>query len=258
MRFDIAALSCVPHHKKLDRALEKRDAILRFLADGEVYMTVDSAMVLLSVSRSVAGAALKALETHKTLKSETLLVPDDAGQPRVTRIYGITQTGRAVVDSDPAFPVFEMGRTNPLWVPHHRRCQLSRIAAEQAGWKDWTSERVLRADGAKLKKIPDSLVTSPSGLKVAIEVERHVKSIKRYEDIQRLYFADLKSRKIDRVVYICPSSIAQSIQKIFRHLAKRVIVFDYTGWPHTPLPSLLSKNIVIEEEDCDPPVISEE
>jgi hypothetical protein len=215
-------------------------------------------MVLLSVSRSVAGAALKALETQKTLKSEILLVPDDAGQPRVTKIYGITQTGLAVVDADPAFPVFEIGRTSPLWVPHHRRCQLSRIAAEKGGWTGWTSERTLRDGNVRLKKIPDAIATSPSGLKVAIEIERSVKTIKTYEKIQWLYLSELKNGKVDRVVYICPTKIAPAIQKIFRNLSKRVIVFDYSGWPHTPLQPLITKNIVIEEEDCEHPVIPTE
>jgi hypothetical protein len=258
MRFDIASLSAVSHQQKLGRAQEKRTAILRFLADGELYVTVDVAMSLLNVSRPVAAATLKALEVQKGLKSESLLIPDDSGQPRLTKIFGITQTGRAVINADPNAPVFELGRANPFWVPHHRRCQLSRIAAEQAGWTGWTSERILRAGGAKLKKIPDAIATSPDGLKVAIEVERHVKTIKRYEEIQWLYVADLKNGKVDRVVYLCPPEIARSIQKIFRHLAKRVDVFDYTGWPHTPLPPLSSKNIDIEEEECEHPVISSE
>jgi hypothetical protein len=258
MRFDIASLSAVSHQQKLGRAQEKRSTILRFLADGELYMTADVAMSLLNVSRPVAAATLKALEAQKGLKSETLLIPDDSGQPRLTRIFGITQTGRAVVDADPNAPVFELGRTNPFWVPHHRRCQLSRIAAEQAGWTEWTSERVLRAAGVKLKKIPDAIAISPEGLKVAVEVERHVKTIKRYEEIQWHYVSDLKNGRLDRVVYICPSEIARSVQKIFLPLAKRVDVFDFKGWPLTPLPPLVTKNIDIEEEECEHPVISHE
>lgn len=256
MRFDIASFSDVSHQQKLNRAQEKRSAILRFLADGELYVTADVTMSLLRVSRPVAVAALKAIEAQKGVKSEAMLIPDDAGQPRLTKIFGITQTGRAVVGADPNSPVFELGRTNPFWVPHHRRCQLSRIAAEQAGWTGWTSERVLRASGAKLKKIPDAIAISPDGLKVAVEVEKHVKSIKRYVDIQWLYVADLKNGKVDRVAYLCPPEIARSIQKIFRHLAKKVDVFDFAGWPHTPLPPLITKNIDIGEEDCEHPVIS--
>jgi hypothetical protein len=154
--------------------------------------------------------------------------------------------------------VFELGRTKPLWVPHHRRCQFVRIAAERAGWTGWTSERALREGNAKLKKIPDAITTSPSGLKVAIEVERHVKTIKRYEDIQWLYLADLKNGKVDRVVYICPTKIAPAIQKIFRNLSKKVIVFDYAGWPHTPMQRLKINNNDIDEEDCEHPVIPSE
>lgn len=250
MRFDLSTLASMPHSQKMGRALDKRDRILKFLASGEVYLSVNVASKLLSVSRSVAQLTLQALEKQKSLKSEVLLIPDEDGQPRRSRIFGISPHGLAETNADSAHPVFELGRTNPLWVPHHRCCQISRIAAEDAGWTGWIPERRLRDGIAKLKKIPDAIATSPNGKRVAIEVERHVKTQKRYEEIQKQYLLDLKNGRIDGIAYICPPKITSSVQRIFRHVERQgFLFFDFDGWPHTHMPRLQKSNPEEGEEE---------
>lgn len=234
-RFDLTEFASMPHAEKLARSQSKRDLVLKFLSKGEVYLTIDVACALLGLSRPTALTTLRKLEALRCLKTEALTIPWN-DHPRNTILFGITPTGLAHTDADPTAPVFELGRTNPLYVQHHRQCQLLHVRALTLGWNGWVSERTLRDKNIKLKKIPDAIGLDPDGQRVAIEMERSVKSTKRYEQIQEQYLADLKKGKIDRVAYVCPPKIVNNVQKLFRHVEKHNFqFFSLDGWPNLPL-----------------------
>lgn len=236
-RFDLTEFASMPHAEKLARSQSKRDLVLKFLSKGEVYLTTDVACELLGLSRPTALATLKKLEALGCLKAEAMMIPWN-DHPRNTVLFGITPTGLAHVGADPTAPVFEPGRTNPLYVQHHRQCQLLHVRALTLDWR-WISERTLRDKNVKLTKIPDAIGLDPDGKRVALELERTVKSNKRYAQIQEQYLADLKKGKIDRVAYVCPPKIVNNVQKIFRHVEKHNFqFFSLDDWPLTPLPRL--------------------
>ncbi len=237
-RFDLTEFASLPHAEKLARSQLKRDLVLKFLSTGEVYLTTDVACELFGLSRPTTLATLRKLEALGCLKTEVMIVPWN-DYPRNTTLFGITPTGLAHAGADPAAPAFELGRTNPLYVQHHRQCQLLHVRALKWGWEGWVSERTLRDKNVKLKKIPDAIGLDPDGQRIAVEMERSVKTTKRYEQIQVQYMADLKKGKIDRVAYVCPPKIVNNVQKLFRHVEKHNFqFFSFDDWPHSPLPRL--------------------
>jgi hypothetical protein len=95
-------------------------------------------------------------------------------------------------------------------------CQRIRIASEAAGWTNWTTDRDLHLQG--LKKIPDAVATDPAGVRVAIELERHAKTPKRYAEILAAHLLQVKAGHYSRIEYVSPPGderlIRNSMQKV--------------------------------------------
>lgn len=221
------------------RSSAKRKQVLDFLASGEVCSSTDVIGLLLGCSRPRAVATLGSLERDHALKSEFLLV----GGRRV-RLWGITAHGLALADRvDGA--AFELGKSNPSYVPHRLDCQRLRLAAEAAGWRDWIPERVLR--GRNMRKVPDAISLDPAGHRVAVEVERHCKTPKRYAELMVAYLLEIKAGEVREVHFVCPAGVAALVRKCMarivevRHAGQRIPVedahrarfnyFDFSEWP---------------------------
>ncbi len=219
----------------------KRSLILSFLASGEVFSSAEIVSQLLACSRSVAWATLASLEKAGALKSEEHQI--DA---RRVRIWGITPHGLAIADAfDGQF--FELGRTASGWIPHRLDTQRMRLRAESAGWGNWTTERALRLRG--LKKVPDAAATSPAGRRVAIEIERHCKTPKRYEQLIVAYLQEIRAGRFDLVHFLCPPGVDGLVERALAriHTVKfagdsvtldaaqrsRFRFFSFDTWPPT-------------------------
>jgi hypothetical protein len=125
--------------------------------------------------------------------------------PTALKIYGITAHGLAISCADPRLKAFEIGKTNPSWVPHHLESQQVRIKAERSEWTGWVPGRVLMVENKqRLKKLPDALAFRPDGRRVAIEVERFVKSQKRMAVVIGEHLKQIADQKYDFVYYFTP------------------------------------------------------
>lgn len=206
-----APIPTMTHIEKMARAAAKTELLLKFLGSGEVYTTADLAGDLLQIDRRRAAALLASLEKQGFLKSEVHSV-----NARQLRIAGITPHGLAFVDACGG-QHFELGRTNAGWIPHRLEIQRCRIAAEAAGWHDWTTERQLR--DMQLKKIPDAIATDPNGQRVAIELERFAKTPKRYAEIVAAHMLQVVAEHYSRIEYVCPHGIAKLIQNSMAKVA---------------------------------------
>lgn len=194
--------------QKMARAEVKKQILLQFLASGEVYTTTQLAARLLYCSTRAASTTLESLAMARALKTENHMV----GSHKTT-IWGITAHGLALSDKTGG-AAFELGRTNPAYIPHHIQTQSARIAAEVAGWTNWVPGKILYGTG--LKKVPDALATNPAGDIVAIEIERHAKTLKRYEEVMGQHLQELSNRKWKYVHYLCPEvALASRIENIF-------------------------------------------
>ncbi len=188
----------------------KRLLILRFLASGEVYTGVPIAALVMACSTSSAERTLTGLARDGALKTEVHFV-----QSRKFKIYGITPHGLALAGEFDN-PSFEIGRVNSAYISHHLQTQIARLNAEASGWKDWKPGKVLH--GLGLKKIPDALVISPSGRRVAIELERHIKSQKRVAEIISAHLQAITQKHWDEVHYLTSPELVLPLQKVFQKI----------------------------------------
>lgn len=200
-----APLPKMSYAERMARAQAKAEILLKFLASGEVYITAEVAADLLQIDRSRAAATMNRLEREGALKSETHDV-----RARYVKQWGITPHGLALADCF-GNPFVELGRTNGMQLEHRAACQRMRLKAENAGWTQWTPERILRLE--KLKKIPDAVATSPAGTRVALEIERNVKTPKRYAELIVAYLLEVKAGRYDEVHFVCPPGVEKLVQK---------------------------------------------
>ena len=166
--------------QKMERTAHKRAALLDFLASGEVFTTVAMAAELLQLSEQTVQPLLKRLVAEQMLRVDTKAVPFSK-----TKLWGITAHGIALSPSaDPNCNEFRVGRTNPRFLDHHLDCQLVRIILQRKGWTNWVPDKLLRVENSKrLKKIPDALAIRPDGCRVALEIERNIKSKTRMTEM---------------------------------------------------------------------------
>ena len=204
--------------EKRQIAAKKRQGVLAFLGSGEIYSTSEILSDLLQLSDRVTRRLLQQMssENERLLKVDVM--------PTTLKLYGITPHGLATSGSDPRMKPFEIGKTNPGWVQHHLESQLVRIRAERAGWKDWIPGKalLLNANSDRLKKLPDSLASRPDGRKVAIEVERFVKSRKRLAVVLGEHLKQIADQKYDFVYYFSPHP--QALERTL--LAVQFVVID--------------------------------
>lgn len=196
--------------EKQSRAQAKRELILQFLAGGEVFSTVTILARLLSASPSSTTRTLDSLIRDGALKSESHLI-----HRRHSSVYGITPHGLGLVGKFDA-RYFELGKTNTTYIPHHLNTQLARLNAEGNGWVDWEPGKILHGQG--LEKVPDALATSQDGRRVAIEIERHIKTPKRYSEIISAHLQAITQKRWAEVHYLCPGSLQKKVEAAFAHI----------------------------------------
>lgn len=204
------------------RAEEKRRKILRLLRL-EGWTTTEVVTAMLGIGYSAAYQALKTMERDGLTTALALFVPGKAGATKMV-LHGITSQGLAYAydldEAQDSRSPWEPSKTNPLFVPHQVMTQLARVRAEQEGWKDWRPARALM--GLGLPKLPDGEGMSPEGVRVAVEVEREIKTDRRYEAVIGAYIAQMKADgRWQRVDYLCPDAdFAARLARIFGQLSQ--------------------------------------
>lgn len=196
-------LISTPAHRQ-QRALQKRAQVLRFLRQ-EIWSSQDILGVVMGVeSRTAAHKNLARMEEEGLLRRHKV---EGLGGGFVT-LWGITSHGQALAfdltTESPLASYFEPGRVAEITIRHALDLQRLRIQGERAGWKDWVNGDRL-PELLKGGKRPDAMATSPAGLRTAIEIERTIKTSKRYEQILASYLMSLKSEQVHQVVWLSPT-----------------------------------------------------
>ncbi len=164
-------------------------------------------------------------------------------------LWGITPQGLAYAwgefEAMLIRPHFEPSKISVANIYHYLDVQRTRFAAECGGWTNWIPGHQLPL---KLKKRPDAIVADLDGKIIAIEVERTIKTLKRYEAIFAIYLQSVKKGEYEMVHYVCPDpDFASRLKRVFqmiksvpvagervpitdRHLAK-FPVFTLEKWP---------------------------
>lgn len=216
------------------RSVEKHAALMRFLS-AEIWTTAEIIGELWGISsRQGVHKTLMQYEAEGDIRRHTLPV---AGSSNVT-LWGITNHGAAMAvegDSEAAYieqfksmRYFDPSRLSLSRVPHHLDLQRTRLAMERAGWTGWTRGEAL---GFKRELRPDAVVTRPDGVRLAIEVERTIKTRKRYGVVIAGHLANIQQGSWQGVWYLCPDRVARTLPRLFasidvvRH-AGRTVPFD--------------------------------
>jgi hypothetical protein len=196
--------------EKQSRAEAKRKLVLQFLASGEVFSTVAILSRVISASPSSTTRMLDCLIRDGALKSEMHVI-----RCRHSHIYGITSHGLGLVEKFDARH-FELGKTNTAYIPHHLESQAAQLNAEDEGWKDWQPGKALY--GQNLEKVPDALTTSPDGRRVALEIERFIKTPRRYGEIISGHLQAITQKRWAEVHYLCPDGLHKKVEAAFAHI----------------------------------------
>lgn len=227
--------------ERQSRTAEKRDKLLRFLRD-ETWSSLANLSDLLGMSISPT------FKTLQQLTRDDFLVEHKIPELRLG-LWGITPKGLAFAwDESEAMafrPYFEPGKLSVTSIRHNLDIQRARLIAERAGWTGWIPGTRLPPG---LKKRPDAVASNTAGEKIAVEVERSVKTQKRYESIFSIYLQLIRQGHYQSVHYVCPdAALAPRLQRLFglvqavpvagdrvpiseRHRA-RFPVFALDNWP---------------------------
>ena len=139
--------------------------------------------------------------------------------------YGINRVRENVPDAENR-RAFRKNSVNPVSFAHQLDTQRLRITAERNDWCDWIkcsgTERFRKKHGI----FPDVVATRPDGVKIAIEVERTVKSKSRYPRIMGSHLHARKFGQWDEIFYLCPDArIKRRLENIYSEIEE----VDYFG-----------------------------
>lgn len=198
-------LACLlPASEREARQFEKRQRLLRFLRE-EIWSTPDIlGQVLRLHSRQAVWKSLRQFESEEIIRSHQYVALGGK-----ILIWGITAHGQALA-FNPAFETasrqyFESSKVSEFTLRHSLDIQRLRIVAESIGWTDWRNGQTLGAIGKGLNR-PDAIANDPAGVKVALECERTIKTVKRYQAILSAYLQAIKRGEFSRVIWVCPTA----------------------------------------------------
>ncbi|WPO55867.1 MobC family replication-relaxation protein (plasmid) [Klebsiella aerogenes] len=213
----------VSHAKRQARNAEKTRLTLRWLRE-ELCSTAE-----LVAQRLGIAAVQPVYRFLDSLVAKGLLVrakyPVDGRQ---ISVWGLTPHGVAFSfdEDEPLTDIipFQPSRVSAAQLPHRLAVQSLRLAMEGRGATGW---RYLHRIALKGMKVPDALAEL-DGRTVAFEVERTVKSRRRYQEVVSGYLFNRRANGIDEIWYICPDRATQvRVQRAI--LAVDEIVNPQTG-----------------------------
>jgi hypothetical protein len=193
-------------------------AVLKFLRV-ETFSTPKIIQLLLQQKTIQASyQILNRMVTQKLLTTHTLPIVSGRG----VLLFGISNFGLAYtfdLDETPIYrPTFQPSKVSAVTLQHKFDIQLIHIHALQNGWSNWKDGSQLGFRGRD-KKIPDAVANDNFGRKIAFEIEREIKSKKRYQQIILSHLVNRKHGKWDSIIYLCPTSdLALRLKRVFENL----------------------------------------
>lgn len=240
-------IGLLPPDIRRARLEAKRRSVLRWLRD-ETWSTPEILGKVMGVAaRQGVYQTLAHLERDGYLASADVPIFKKATQ----RIFGITSHGLAhAFDLDEPFearPTFEPSKVKLSTLQHEVDIQTLRFQAECAGWVNWTPGTRLGVSRGGEKR-PDAVARDPQQNVVALEIERSIKTGKRYEVLLSQYLQAVAKGRYARVVWLSPSlDLSLRLKRIIFSISavpvggKRIPLearhyqlldfLDYSQWP---------------------------
>lgn len=242
-----STVGLLPPDARMARVASKRRAVLRWLRD-EIWSTPEILGKIMGLTaRQGVYQTLSKMERDGYVSSADVAIFKKSTQ----RIVGITSHGLAFAfDADEPLqkrPTFEASKVKLTTLQHEVDIQLLRVQAERAGWKNWTPGTRLGPSQNGANR-PDAIVVDAQQKVVAVEVERTIKSTKRYEAILSQYLQAVAKGQYGRIVYVCPTAdLAARLRRVVMSISsvpingKRIALearhyqllafMDYSQWP---------------------------
>ena len=200
---------------------EKQSKILSFLLE-ERFSTAAVLALLLKMTPNGVHRTLLKMEKEGLIKPHTVDFELSAWN---LKIWGVTPTGALLAaDMDEDLNFFEVGRTKPITIAHSLALQRVKVIALINRWVEWeSSSKMLKKANENRStwiQVPDAVARSPKGRKVAIELERTVKTPKRYVEILANYAEMMSIGVIDEVIYVCPTQLTARLERLFHRIEK--------------------------------------
>ncbi len=196
------------YQTRQQRSQEKQQRLLFFLRD-ETWSSVSIIAQWLGLSLSATYKTLHQLEKKKLIKP--FYVVD-----LKLNIWGITPDGllHSWSEDEPMQKrqYFQPSKIKPVMINHHLDLQQARLNAEHLGIVQWQLGTQLPKN---VGKRPDAIATF-NHHRIAVELERTVKTKKRYEVVFAEYLLAIKQGKYTTVHYVCPSNdFASRLSRLF-------------------------------------------
>lgn len=200
---------------------EKQSKILSFLLD-EHFSTSTVLALLLNMTPNGVQRTLRRMEKAELIKAHTV---DFELSSWNLKVWGLTPTGALLAtDMSESLKFFEVGRIKPITIAHSLALQRVKVLSLSCGWDHWeSSSRMLKKANESRStwvQIPDAVAHSPKGRKVAIELERTVKTPKRYVEILANYAEMISMGVVDEVIYVCPEQLTARLERLFHRIEK--------------------------------------
>lgn len=207
------------HADRLAAQATKRRRLLAWLRQ-EIWTSHEIAGDVMSVSdRRTIRTTLAAMARDGLVTLDSVETPLE-----VFKVVGITMDGQsAAATGDKAMVVrtFERGRIGLSVLHHTLDVQRLKLACLRAGWKNW-----MRPDAEKWDKNhrPDAIAVTPTGVPVAIECERTLKTLKRYKSVVANHIGSIKKKAFRHVVYVLPEpEKVRNVERLLRNLPPLVV-----------------------------------
>ena len=243
----LAQTGLLPPDARHARMEAKRRAVLRWLRD-ETWSTPEVLGKVMGLNaRQGVYQTLTKLERDGYLSSADLPIFKKSTQ----RIVGISAHGLAhAFDLDEPFearPTFEPSKVKVSTLQHEVDIQMLRFQAEGAGWMNWIPGTRLGASHGGDKR-PDAVARDPRNNIVALEIERTIKTSKRYEVLLSQYLQAVAKGRYSRIIWLSPTvDISLRLKRIIFAISavpiggKRIALeprhyqllhfLDYSQWP---------------------------
>lgn len=207
------------------RTDEKEQIILEFISS-ESFSTTEIIASLLGISRQASLKTLKRMQRDDLVK--LLEIDFELVKKSKQPLWVLTPTGELLATDLDDFHVDHFdGRVSIVTLAHSLATQKVRVIGMKKGWTNWVSGRKLKQLAQKDKtvwlQVPDGVATSPTGVITAFEIERTVKTPKRYVEILSNFAQMLLDQTIREVLYICPEKIAPRLKRLFMQVETMVI-----------------------------------
>ena len=201
--------------------MREQDAqLLQFLGE-EGYSSTDLLSLWLQHQPATVRRRLKQLEEQGYVQRRNASC--------LSELWQLSRHGRRLAETSPSY----LGPSSNLTSQHHLSLQEVRIRARNLGYTAWLGERSCRrlaqAAYPSWPKVPDALCTTPQGLRLALEIELHRKSIWRYQEAIDHYAYLLHEQLIDSVHYLVPPHLIRNLTRLLDNIDS-IHLFGQT-WP---------------------------